>query len=409
MSTLTRTERQKLGIKKWITANCCATACYATGVGKTRLAIMAIFLLLKQNPDAYIIVSVPTQYLKDQWIAELEKYSLVNNCDVIVVNTIIKHKYDCDLLILDEAHRFSSACFAGVFSAVTYKMVLCLTATLERLDGKEIIIKQRAPVCDTITLEEATQNGWISPVKNYLVLLNVDLKEYKELDRKFNSYFAFFGFDFSCAMSALQDWQYRNKFAKQIGSDPKTVLQMSAQWMKALHARKAFIENHPKKIEICRQIVDARQNTKGVMFCPTIKFANQINRGMVLHSKQKASENKKIIANFNNATVGWLATSHMIDEGADIQGLTVGIQMGVDSSKIRATQRQGRVCRFSPNKTAEMFTIVINNTQEVKWFNNSNTANYITIDTEEKLQKVLNHEEIESRERDFGETKNYRF
>lgn len=83
--------------------------------------------------------------------------------------------------------------------------------------------------------------------------------------------------------------------------------------------------------------------------------------------------------------------------------------MGVDSSKIRATQRQGRVCRFSPNKTAEMFTLVINNTQEVKWFNNSNTTSYITIDSEEKLQKVLNHEEIESRERDFGETKNYRF
>ena len=169
---------------------------------------MAIFLLLKQTPDAYIIVSVPTQYLKDQWIAELEKYSLVNNCDVIVVNTIIKHKYDCDLLILDEAHRFSSACFAGVFNAVTYKMVLCLTATLERLDGKEIIIKQRAPVCDTITLEEATQNGWISPVKNYLVLLNVDLKEYKELDRKFNSYFAFFGFDFSCAMGQNGPYVY---------------------------------------------------------------------------------------------------------------------------------------------------------------------------------------------------------
>lgn len=74
--------------------------------------------------------------------------------------------------------------------------------------------------------------------------------------------------------------------------------------MKALHARKAFIENHPKKIEICRQIVDARKDTKGVMFCPTIKFANQIKRGMVLHSKQKASENKKIITNFNNATTG---------------------------------------------------------------------------------------------------------
>lgn len=74
--------------------------------------------------------------------------------------------------------------------------------------------------------------------------------------------------------------------------------------MKALHARKAFIENHPKKIEICRKIVDARQDTKGVMFCPTIKFASQIKRGNVLHSKQKASENKKIIADFNNTTIG---------------------------------------------------------------------------------------------------------
>ena len=32
-----------------------------------------------------------------------------------------------------------------------------------------------------------------------------------------------------------------------------------------------------------------------------------------------------------------------------------------------------------------------------------------TLLVSEKLQKVLNHEEIESRERDFGETKNYRF
>ena len=116
-------------------------------------------LLLKQNPDAYVIVSVPTQYLKAQWITELEKYSFINNCDVIIVNTIVKHAYTCDLLVLDEAHRFSSTCFASVFKSVTYKMVLCLTATLERLDGKEIVIKQRAPVCDTITLEEATQNG----------------------------------------------------------------------------------------------------------------------------------------------------------------------------------------------------------------------------------------------------------
>lgn len=69
---------------------------------KTRTALVAIGLLLKNNPNAYVIISVPTQYLQNQWIEQLEKYSFVNNCDVIVINTIIKHKYDCDLLIVDK-------------------------------------------------------------------------------------------------------------------------------------------------------------------------------------------------------------------------------------------------------------------------------------------------------------------
>jgi hypothetical protein len=38
-------------------------------------------------------------------------------------------------------------------------MILCLTATLQRLDGKEVLIKQYAPVCDSITLSEAQGEG----------------------------------------------------------------------------------------------------------------------------------------------------------------------------------------------------------------------------------------------------------
>lgn len=38
-------------------------------------------------------------------------------------------------------------------------MILGLTATIERLDGKETIVKSFAPVCDEITIEDATANG----------------------------------------------------------------------------------------------------------------------------------------------------------------------------------------------------------------------------------------------------------
>lgn len=33
MSSITRTERQKQGVKKWLGQKCCGTLCYATGVG----------------------------------------------------------------------------------------------------------------------------------------------------------------------------------------------------------------------------------------------------------------------------------------------------------------------------------------------------------------------------------------
>lgn len=308
-----------------------------------------------------------------------------------------------------EAHGAAATTLLSIFTTVNYRMLLCLTATIDRLDGRGEILKQYAPVCDQITLTEATKEGWVAPVKNYLVLLDVDLQPYKELDRKFNSYFAFFGFQFDTAMNCLQNWRFRNKYAKEIGSDPKTVLQMSSCWMKALHARKSFIENHPKKIEICRRIIDAKPNTKGILFCPTIKFAKEIKRGKVLYSAQKTSENKKIIEEFNVAEKGWIASSRMLNEGCNIDGLTTGIIMNVNSSKISSVQKTGRCCRFAPNKVAEIFTLAIKGTQEVKWFNNSSTTEYITINDSTDLDKVLNGEEINSRQREWTEDKTYRF
>jgi superfamily II DNA or RNA helicase len=86
------------------------------------------------------------------------KQNVFSNCSVEIINTIVKHEYDVDLLICDECHLLPSDQFRKIFSCVNYKLIQCLTGTLERLDGKEIIIKQYAPVCDTITADEAIEN-----------------------------------------------------------------------------------------------------------------------------------------------------------------------------------------------------------------------------------------------------------
>lgn len=406
---MTRTLRQKQGIKKWLDANGCGTLCYATGVGKSYCAIQASLMLLKYKSDAVIKIVVPTEVLRKQWIDDyINPYKLAKNCIVEIINTTITYKSKCDLLIIDEVHIAGSEQFSKVFESVTYNMILCLTATIERLDGKEIIIKKYAPVCDTITLNEALENEWISPVKQYLVLLDVDLTEYKAIDKKFNSYFAFFDFNWYNGQQCLSDWKFRNAYARQMNVSPKDVMKISADWMRQVQLRKKFIASHPKKIEICQKILNARKNKKCITFSSTIEDAEKIGCDFILHSKQKKALNKEILDKFNACKSGSIASSKALTTGVDVKGLSVGIIMNVNSSKIVKTQSIGRVCRFEPGKIAEVFILVLRNTQETKWFSNSNTSE-VTVINEQQLEEVLNGKTINTRKQNLTKDLKYRF
>ena len=48
--------------------------------------------------------------------------------------------------------KYASETFKTIFECVQYKLILGLTATFERLDGKHELIKKYCPICDTITL-----------------------------------------------------------------------------------------------------------------------------------------------------------------------------------------------------------------------------------------------------------------
>ena len=80
----------------------------------------------------------------------------------------------------------------------------------------------------------------------------------------------------------------------------------------------------------------------------------------------------------------------------DCPDASVAIILGFDSSETKSTQRRGRVVRKFENKVAEIYYIVINDTQETKWFSTAHqkTKNYITID-EMGLEKVLRGENPE--------------
>ena len=372
------------------------------------MAINLIEAFVKRNDESSTLVIVPTQILKDQWIDQLDERGLINNARVEIINSAIKLDWVCDLLVIDEAHLMASETFSRIFECVNYKNILCLTGTLERLDGKEELIKKYAPVCDTITINEAEENGWIAPHREYLVLLDVDLTEYNNLTREFNQCFAQFGWDFELAMKCATNIIECRKFAKKNGLDGNTVMGVAQKWNRCMRKRKEFIYNHPKKMEIAKKIIEARSNSKGITFSSTIKQAESFGFGWVMHSKKKVKENQATIEAFNNATQGYLHTSKAADQGLDCKGINLEIILHTDSSKIRKTQRIGRAVRYEDGKTSEIFTLVLKGTQEVNWFNNSNTSKVITIN-EEQLEKILSGESVETRERENIVNTKFRF
>lgn len=377
-------------------------------LGKTRVALMLASAFVKRNENCSILVVVPTEVLKNQWIDHLEEWNLLNNVRVEIVNSVIKLQWTCDLLILDEAHRFSSDTFCETFNCVDYKNILCLTGTLERLDGKEQIIKKYAPVCDTISFQEAIENKWVSPVKEYLVLIDVDLTEYNEQSKIFNQCFAYFDFNFNNAMQCSINKVYARTYAKKLGLDWNQVIGIAQKWGRSMRARKDFIQNHPKKFEVAKKIMAARSDRKGITFSATIKQAESLGGPYVIHSKKKKNENKKIIEAFNNVSSGFLNTSKAANEGIDVPGLSVGINLAVDSSKITSQQKRGRICRFQEGKEAELFIIVLKGTQEYHWAQNSATNDYITIN-EVQLDRILAGESIETREREIVTNTKFRY
>ncbi len=405
--TVDRTERQKQCAKSWFTNKAKGTLVACTGFGKTRVALISLKAFLKKHPEFRVLVVVPTETLRNQWTSLLDEWGLGLNCDVQIINTVIKHKYDCDILVIDEIHRTPSNTFQEVFNVVKYKYILGLTATFERLDGKEKLIEKFCPVIDTITSEEALFNGWVSSYTEYLVLIDVDdIDIYKSYNKEFTQHFEFFNYDFNVAMSMVGPKGYIKRIqmrdeilpsnaSKEDKSNAlKNITYHAMGFTRVIQARKKFINNHPKKIELCNKIMNARKNSKIITFSKNVSMAEAIENGKNVYTgKVTKKKGRVMIEDFDKAESGTLHSCDKLNEGADLHGASVAIILGLDSSKTKATQRRGRVIRAEAGKHAEIFNLVLNNTVELEWFKRSHQGDSYKIIDEHGLDQVLRYED----------------
>ena len=338
---MNRSERQKIGIEKWISNDCRGTALYPTGFGKTTTALTAIKRFLSKNPTRKILVVVPTDYLQEQWFLQVAQEGLTFNVTVKVINSVVKQHWDIDLLILDEIHKYAAESFYKVFKQVNYKLIFGLTGTIDRLDGKQFLLTDKCPIIDQISMEEAISKKWLSPYIEYQVLIDVDdIDEYKTHHIDFMKYFAKFNFNFDLAMQCVggikkgpkvikKAHEIQYDYAKSLCELPVTHPQYHSMvreifseikasayaWNTALKKRKEFVMNHPKKIELTQKILNARPDCKAITFSATIAAAEKIGMGYVLHSGKTKKKRGIVKEEFDKLDKGVLNTSKALDCG----------------------------------------------------------------------------------------------
>lgn len=413
---MTRNERQEICIKNWVKHKGRGLVLAATGFGKTFIGLKAINRFLDKNKGKEgisILILVPTNPLKKQWESIILKHiGKISFIEVSTYASIVETNKEIktSLLIMDECHRVVAPSYINCFKQIKFNFFLGLTATLERLDLRHLILTKHFPIVDEIPLETCLKYGWVAPAKIYKVLIEVDdIGLYKLYSENFEKYFSYFNHDFKFIMKFLGKEGYKNReqFLKFKYShlNPEKLKEMRQIFLANLFGfsaelknRKNFIYNHPKKIEICNKILNHRKNKKTIVFAKTIAMANKVkpDKDINVYSADSSKTKKKnsiTIEDFNAIPTGVLKVSKIADEGIDIAGLNTGIIIGFDSSKLTSIQKIGRIIRAEENKKAELFVLVIKETVEDKWFESAfGNKDYEVID-EEQLNNVLQYKE----------------
>lgn len=375
---MTRDERQDGLSDLWTRRHRKGGIAAVTGFGKTRTAVLCI---QKSNPSSVIVV-VPTLLLQGQWTAVLKSFK-VKNFEVLVVNTACKLHLECDMLILDEVHTVGCADqFSLSWKNAKYNMLLWLTATIERRDGKHRELLRVAPIIDTVTFEEALLNNWVCDYTVYNVSVTLTPEERYSFDMLEAELIALYE-DISDITSYSEEYVGKNMFklaGRILGGDfPNKAKGLAAKYYKLIGKRKTILYNASEKIRRTIKYTINNPDAKILVFSQSQAFANKIQEGLgdicvTIHSDLKDKERDANLRKFKDGRTKKRVISSVkaLNEGVDIPELDVGICAAGTSSKKDMIQMLGRVIRITdnPNKHALFFNLYVPGTQDLWWLKN---------------------------------------
>lgn len=329
----------------------------STGVGKTRVALNILKDRLKDKLFYSILVVVPKNVLKDEWVKEIHKWGMDDMLPHIIFTTYVslpKHSLThYHAVIWDEAHHITDRCF-DVIKAYNIKhfynqINLFLSATLN--DKKMYAINNNFYNVYTlkIDIKEAIDSNILPDPEVLLIPLRLDKIKSTQVYVKRKSCKKEVTCDFKIRWQYLKDKSLKvniycteQEYYELLETDYDLATTHARETWRRQLAIQRLKWLSKIKTPLVKNILQILNKERTLTFCNSIEQCEQLGKYPIHSGKKELIEN---LNKFNTGEIDHITSCDILKEGANISSLKVGIFAYLTASDTPTFQKIGRILR----------------------------------------------------------------
>lgn len=359
---------QKEAIESWLSADKIGTCEIATGIGKTFLALHALYTMPKDKTVTHLFLSESSLREHDV-LQQIVKYNELFDKDVLNDYNLKFYCYQTTykwedqkfgLVIADEIHDSLTPAYSKFYFNNEYEAIIGLSATIQQKteyeDGltKGDLLNQVAPICFEYGLKKAQEEDTARQLQIYVVMHYLD--ENNKTIQAGNKKKRFM----QTEKAAYDYWDKQVKKSWYIQDEKLKELKIRISSKK----RSDILYNLPSKLDAAKKLLQGI-NGKTIIFGNSINALLQITPNVV-SSRNTKKKNERILEAFESDKITNIGSFKKLKQGANLSDLSNCIMISYYSSQLDVIQRLGRLRKNGEIGNVFIFLTVA--TQEAVWF-----------------------------------------
>jgi len=364
-------EVQVEALKAWINADKRGTCEIITGLGKTFIALHALYTMPKtKHTHLFLAETVDRQKdLKD----DIVKYNKIFKRDVFKDYNLEFHCYQTvykwkgksfGLVIADEIHDSLSPAYSQFYFNNTCTALIGLSATInkttqykrkdESIYTKGDLLKSVAPICYSYGIDQGVEDNTSRQLNIYVIQHKLEsVKKTVTAGSKTKRFM-------QSEQSAYEYWDKRHKQSWFIEDRDKKDLQIRITSTK----RSNLLYNLESKVEAVKKLLK-HLNKKTILFGNSLDALLKVTPNVV-SSRKSDAQNELLRNDFDKGKLNLIGSFKKLKQGANLVGLDNCVLMSYYSTDKDFIQRIGRLRQNG--EIGNVFVFVTTSTQEEVWF-----------------------------------------